>query len=239
MRYRSFFLGFKGNSAVDFSRFIFKKKNSAGRNATGVITCFSKGRRVANKTVDISLPYYENVNYLVSNRFFDKKKKKYFNLLKTAYGSQYCVPAVYGSDVGSLIFGVDVFTKSFSVLRIGFPVFIKYVPQFFKFSNLFFKENSHVTYATSPGTYCTRIKISKKEKLSKIVLPSSEFKFLPKNTLCLLGRNINAFKNKYFFGKAGCMVTEGYKSSVRGVAMNPVDHPNGGRAKSCQPERSP
>jgi ribosomal protein L2 len=26
---------------------------------------------------------------------------------------------------------------------------------------------------------------------------------------------------------------------VRGVAMNPVDHPNGGRTKSCSPELSP
>lgn len=30
-----------------------------------------------------------------------------------------------------------------------------------------------------------------------------------------------------------------YKIHVRGVAMNPVDHPNGGRTKAKQPEKSP
>ena len=40
-------------------------------------------------------------------------------------------------------------------------------------------------------------------------------------------------------GKAGISNLLGIKPSVRGVAKNPVDHPNGGRTKSCSPERSP
>lgn len=31
----------------------------------------------------------------------------------------------------------------------------------------------------------------------------------------------------------------GFKSTVRGVAQNAVDHPNGGRTKTNKPERSP
>lgn len=40
------------------------------------------------------------------------------------------------------------------------------------------------------------------------------------------------------FSKAGDRAALGFKSKVRGVAMNPVDHPNGGRTKTNQPEKS-
>jgi large subunit ribosomal protein L2 len=41
-------------------------------------------------------------------------------------------------------------------------------------------------------------------------------------------------------GKAGRNVWKGFKSSVRGVAMNPIDHPHGGgngkKSKPCDPK---
>ena len=40
-------------------------------------------------------------------------------------------------------------------------------------------------------------------------------------------------------GKYGYSFHKKKTINVRGVAMNPVDHPNGGRTKSVQPERSP
>jgi large subunit ribosomal protein L2 len=48
-------------------------------------------------------------------------------------------------------------------------------------------------------------------------------------------------KEKKLFkpGKAGYNQIVGFKSIVRGVAMNPVDHPNGGRTKSFSGEKSP
>ncbi|MCB1713346.1 MAG: hypothetical protein KDH96_13040 [Candidatus Riesia sp.] len=42
-----------------------------------------------------------------------------------------------------------------------------------------------------------------------------------------------------FLTKAGANVDFGFKSKVRGVAMNPVDHPHGGRTKTNNPEKSP
>jgi large subunit ribosomal protein L2 len=40
-------------------------------------------------------------------------------------------------------------------------------------------------------------------------------------------------------GKAGYWRSFGLKSLVRGVAMNPVDHPHGGRTKSVKYPRTP
>ena len=45
--------------------------------------------------------------------------------------------------------------------------------------------------------------------------------------------------NKEIYGKAGSLRYRGLKPKVRGVAMNPVDHPHGGRTKTNKPEVSP
>lgn len=70
-------------------------------------------------------------------------------------------------------------------------------------------------------------------------LPTGVKKHFSGNSKAVLGRNSN-FLNKFIcIGKAGINRNKGYKSSVRGVAMNPVDHPHGGRTKTNQPEMSP
>ena len=44
---------------------------------------------------------------------------------------------------------------------------------------------------------------------------------------------------KKVVGSAGINFFNGVNPRVRGVAMNPVDHPNGGRTKTPKPEKSP
>ena len=83
-----------------------------------------------------------------------------------------------------------------------------------------------------------RIKKSKK-KLLPIQLPSGTFKYLTKITKSYIGKNQNFNINSLNEGKFGFSFSKTKKISVRGVAMNPVDHPNGGRTKTVQPERSP
>jgi large subunit ribosomal protein L2 len=56
--------------------------------------------------------------------------------------------------------------------------------------------------------------------------------------LIVLGRSNNPFFYKTVVGKCGNNIKRGFKSKVRGVAMNPVDHPHGGRTKTNSPERS-
>jgi len=96
-----------------------------------------------------------------------------------------------------------------------------------------------VVYATASGTSCVKIPAEKRIKLLKIILPSEREFFFNPNVLGLLGKNPFFEKKLFKPGKAGVSVFYGRKPCVRGVAMNPVDHPNGGRTKSCSPELSP
>lgn len=70
-------------------------------------------------------------------------------------------------------------------------------------------------------------------------LPSGFKKYFNGYSICLLGRNNNLNKKYLILSKASFNYLLGKKSSVRGVAKNPVDHPHGGRTKTNKPEVSP
>lgn len=101
---------------------------------------------------------------------------------------------------------------------------------------LYNKKNS---YVTSNGSFSQVIQINKDLKLILVLLPSGKKKYFTSNYICTLGRNNNIFQKFLVLGKAGTKYINGSKSKVRGVAMNPVDHPHGGRTKTNQPEVSP
>jgi ribosomal protein L2 len=108
------------------------------------------------------------------------------------------------------------------------------------FSNVYNFQNNKVTYARSSGSFCKLRKSKKsKNKLLTVVLPSGINIFIKKITKVYLGKNTNFNVNSLIEGKFGYGFHVYKKINVRGVAMNPVDHPNGGRTKTVQPERSP
>ena len=99
--------------------------------------------------------------------------------------------------------------------------------------------NSKWTFSLSPGTFCTKIKTEIKTKLILIELPSKQQKFFFKTVLCIMGTTPQLDDPNFIKGKYGSYLKKKWKTNTRGVAMNPVDHPNGGRTKTCKPERSP
>lgn len=72
-----------------------------------------------------------------------------------------------------------------------------------------------------------------------IILPSKNEIYLRYNTLVFTGKNTNFFIKKLVEGKYGNSLYQSKSIEVRGVAKNPVDHPNGGRTKTNKPEKSP
>lgn len=95
------------------------------------------------------------------------------------------------------------------------------------------------TFSRSLGCFSVRQKSHKKLKLYKVSLPSKKVYIFPYYTLCVFGRIPYKTPMKYTCGKFTSFFKKKQKISVRGVAMNPVDHPNGGRTKSNQPEKTP
>ena len=104
---------------------------------------------------------------------------------------------------------------------------------------IFNNTNITMTYAKSSGANAVKRKEAKKLKLTFIELPSGVLKLFPSYTNCILANARNIYLNKVVEGGWGYFVKAKKHIVVRGVAMNPVDHPNGGRTKAKQPELSP
>jgi len=80
--------------------------------------------------------------------------------------------------------------------------------------------------STAAGTACQLIQ--KGPLFSKIKLPSGKIKNINSNAIATIGVISNEDNNLKVIGKAGKNRLKGKRPAVRGVAMNPVDHPHGG-----------
>jgi large subunit ribosomal protein L2 len=65
-------------------------------------------------------------------------------------------------------------------------------------------------------------------KFAQLRLPSGEVRLVPKGCLATVGIVSNEEHNLVRLGKAGRMRKKGWRPTVKGRAMNPVDHPHGG-----------
>lgn len=84
--------------------------------------------------------------------------------------------------------------------------------------------------------------VAKEGKYVTLRLPSTEVRRVPKSCMATVGQVGNADWELTSIGKAGASRWRGRRPKVRGVAMNPVDHPLGGgegRASGGRPPVSP
>ena len=93
-------------------------------------------------------------------------------------------------------------------------------------------------YARAAGTYAQLFKKDSDKGLVWFKLPAGKKLCNAEYSVAFFGRNSNILKKKEVVGKAGLSFLRGKLPIVRGVARNPVDHPNGGRTKSKSPEKS-
>ena len=81
--------------------------------------------------------------------------------------------------------------------------------------------------------------ISTKNKLSTLKLPSGKIIKISSINKATLGSSSNKKNYLIIKGKAGVNRHRGIRPSVRGIAMNPVDHPHGGRTNGGKPSVTP
>lgn len=102
--------------------------------------------------------------------------------------------------------------------------------------NLKFKNSF---YITSSG--CFGLVVSFSNYKCVIRLPSKKYMYFPLSCFGTLGIVLDSLSSLHSFKKAGFSRLFGKRPSVRGVAMNPVDHPHGGgegKSKSGRPSVS-
>lgn len=110
---------------------------------------------------------------------------------------------------------------------LGFRYSLNIIPIGLHICLLSIKQNKIAQYSRAAGTYS--LLLSKTKNFCKIRLPSSSIITISTFCFSTLGILSNNFHRLTVVGKAGRNRLKGLKPTVRGIAMNPVDNPHGGR----------
>jgi hypothetical protein len=189
----------------------------------------------------VSSKIYRNNNLVTLQPVYNTKPYKKFFVCKTLDNLYKIIPGIEKLNIGKTLFNyTSVFLNPYRLYSRGVAVPLHKIPLTCYITNISNQLNTKITFAKSSGSFCRTQKSKKtKQKLTLIILPSKKRIHLPKYCMGYIGKMVNFRVNKLTEGSWGFSFTQKKHINVRGVAMNPVDHPNGGRAKTVQPERSP
>jgi large subunit ribosomal protein L2 len=198
-------------------------KNNAGRNNQGRITIFTKGgghkkkyRFLIKDRTQLSgiVESIEYDPYRSSNiaRIYSEIIKKHFYIL-----------APEGLKTGHYI-NSELKKKDFN-FKIGNLFFLRDLPLGVFVHNISLFQKKAV-FARSAG--CSAQLVSKDTNYCRLRLNSGEHRLFSLNTEVCLGTVSNSLHKHINLGKAGRSRWLNRRPIVRGVAMNPIDHPHGG-----------
>jgi large subunit ribosomal protein L2 len=208
---------------------VCSKKNRSGRNNTGKIMVRRKGGGVKKlyRKIHFNLPFEENFNnYKLIRIEYDPNRSSFIGLVYD-FGSEkknYII-LPEGLKVGDFI--LNSRESSFK-MKSGFRTSLESLPLGTLIHNISLnstKCNGSLCRANS--TYAKILQKNVRGKYVRVKLPSGEERLIYEKNKATVGSVSNITKS---FGrsKAGRSRKLGKRPSVRGVAMNPVDHPHGG-----------
>lgn len=217
----------------------FHKKWTAGRNDKGVIIFRTRSSStVKRKNTSINYHFrWKKIAILGAFQFVPFKNK----LLSLIFFTNGMVHYVVTTEFQKL-FAYLVWDKKKSPSRFKIRNLCRMIAQFKRLSFVSLIElhpGLGAQYCRSPGTSSRIIKFDHILHTVLLQLPSKVKKIISYYSLAFLGKVSLKLSMKCTSNKAGYWRNFGFKPVVRGVAMNPVDHPHGGRAKSIKYPRTP
>ncbi|KXS18246.1 hypothetical protein M427DRAFT_96206 [Gonapodya prolifera JEL478] len=114
------------------------------------------------------------------------------------------------------------------LLRPGNVFLLQDLPVGSVVNSLSLSPNGPAKLCRSAGSSAQLLQIQADGKFAMVRLASGETRLVPKDCSAVLGRVANAEHHRTIIGTAGANRRRGYRPKVRGVAMNPTDHPHGG-----------
>ncbi len=196
--------------------------STGGRNNQGRITSRRIGGRVKRKyrIIDFKRNKF-NINAEVIRNEYDPNRSSFISLLKYEDGEYRYILSPKTLKVGDkVVSGDNVEIKDGNTLP------LKNIPVGSNVHNIEMKPGAGGQIARSAGTSAQII--SKEDTNVQIKLVSGEIRLINKNSLATLGVLSNPDNKNAKLGKAGRNRYLGNRPKVRGVVMNPVDHPHGG-----------
>jgi len=210
-------------------------KKSGGRNGNGRITIRFRGggHKRRYRLIDFKRDK-DGVPAVVKAIEYDPNRSSRIALLFYADGEKRYILAPQGLKVGD-----KVISGENAEIRVGNCLPLKNIPTGTIIHCLEMKPNKGAQLAKGAGVQAQLM--AKEGKYIHVKLPSGEVRLFPRDCRATIGQMGNSDHGNISYGKAGRKRWLGIRSHVRGVAMNPIDHPMGGgegRASGGHP-RSP
>jgi len=198
------------------------KSKSGGRNNQGRMTMryVGGGHKQKVRVVDFKRDK-AGVPATVKAIEYDPLRSAYLMLLVYADGEKRYSIAVNGVSVGdTLMSGAD------AAPEIGNALFLRDIPLGTIVSNIEMRPGQGAIIARSAGTFAQLV--AREGKYAIVKLPSGETRMILTTCTATIGTVSNSEHMLQVSGKAGRSRWQGRRPRVRGVVMNPVDHPMGG-----------
>jgi len=199
---------------------IYGKHTKSGRNNSGQITVWHRGNRHARlyRKIDFSR---KTTNGIVIGLEYDPNRGAFLaRIFNPDSNVNNYILAPDKIKIGNTIRSDSEHTIT------GHSQKIRYIPTGSSIFNISPKPGGRGKFIRAPGNFGVLIKKTNTE--AQIMLNSGQKKWFNLNTLVTIGVVSNPDKKFKKLKKAGQSRWLGRRPIVRGVAMNPVDHPHGG-----------
>ena len=210
---------FKGKAVKGLKK---GKRKTGGRNSYGRLTAFrvGGGHKKAYRTIDFKRRKFD-VAAVVERLEYDPNRSAFIALIKYTDGELAYIIAPQRLAVGD-----EVISGERADIKPGNTMQMKNIPVGTIIHNVEMKEGKGGQLARSAGSYVQLV--GKDGGYAQIKLRSGELRLVRDVCLATIGAVSNPDHQNRVIGKAGRSRWLGIRPCVRGVAMNPVDHPHGG-----------
>jgi len=207
---------------------------SGGRNSRGHISVRHRGggHRRLYRIIDFKRDKID-VPGVVETIEYDPNRSAFISLIKYKDGEKRYILAPLDLKVDQTVISSD---KQTDILP-GNAMPLRSIPLGTVIHNIELRQNKGGQLARSAGTGAQIL--AKEGEYAQVRMPSSEIRKIHLNCRATVGQIGNLDYQNISIGKAGRNRWKGKRPTVRGTAMNPVDHPHGGGEGKAKGGRNP
>jgi large subunit ribosomal protein L2 len=232
-KYKPITPGRRFMTVIDYSQYVTKeepeksltkpKKQKAGRNNQGKITVRHRGggNKRKYRIVDFYRSDKDGIPGVVKAIEYDPNRTAFIALVVYKDGEKRYILAPEGIKVGD-----EIISGPNAPIKLGNALPMKNIPEGIPIHNLEIIPGKGGQLVRAAGTQA--VILSKDENWVYVQLPSGEIRKFNPDCYATIGQVSNVDHENVVLGKAGRSRWMGIRPTVRGTAMNPVDHPHGG-----------
>jgi len=205
-----------------YKKLVEKQAKTGGRNNSGRITVRHKGggHKQHYRVIDWKRNK-DGIQGVVERIEYDPNRSANIALIKYKDGERRYILAPKGLDTDAL-----VMSGATSPISAGNAMPLRNIPVGSVIHCVEIKPGKGAQFVRSAGTSCQLV--AREGKYATLRMRSGEMRRVLVECRATLGEVGNGEHNLRSLGKAGAKRWRGVRPTVRGVAMNPVDHPHGG-----------